>query len=114
MVKRPREPEPAVEPQGGPRSAPPPAPQSYSPPPPPPPPASPQGRSNGNGGNGWRSPPTATPKASTAGPWPIPGDVQDLDEILMAQAATIHDQFDLLHAYQDTLDAAQAATPPGV
>jgi hypothetical protein len=48
----------------------------------------------------------------TTSTWPISGDVDELNAIVQAQALTIHDQFMLLHEYQDVLDAAQNLPPP--
>ena len=44
--------------------------------------------------------------------WPIAGDAPDLLAIVQAQAVVIHDNMQLVDAYQAVLDAAQAAPPP--
>ena len=44
--------------------------------------------------------------------WPIVGDIPDLKAIVQAQAVVIHDNHQLIDAYQTTLDNAQALPAP--
>lgn len=47
------------------------------------------------------------PSALVTSTWPTAGETDELQGVIAAQAKTIHEQFALLHDYQDVLDAAQ-------
>lgn len=49
--------------------------------------------------------------ASATGPWPIPGDVPDLEAIIADQAATMAAQAKMIDDYQAVLSSAQAPVP---
>ena len=52
------------------------------------------------------------PMASSTSTWPIAGDAPDLTTIVQAQAIVIHDNAELIEAYQTVLDNNQALPAP--